>query len=57
LDHVLVYSIVLMFMIGLTSFDQMFDMLWVNFWPKFTYAFETIEWTFEIWHLVVGLLE
>jgi len=57
LDHVLVYLIVLIFVIGLISFYKVFDMLWVDFWPKFTCTLETIEWTFERRHLVVGLLE
>jgi len=57
LDHVLVYSTVLIFMIRLILFYQVFDMSWVAFWPKFTCTLETIEWTIERWHLVVGLLE
>jgi len=57
LDHVLIYSIVLIFTIGSISFYQVFDMLWVDFWPKLACTFETIEWTFKRWHLVVGLLD
>jgi len=35
----------LIFMIGLISFYQVFDMLWVDFWPKFSCTLETIKWT------------
>jgi len=43
-------------MIGLISFYQVLFMLWVDLWPKFTCTLETIQWTFERRHLVVGLL-
>jgi len=56
LDHVLIFPVVLIFMISLTSFCQVFGLLWVNFWPKFTRNLETIEWKTERWYLVVGLL-
>jgi len=44
-------------MIRLILLYQVFDMLWVDFWPKFTCIRETIEWAFERRHLVVELLE
>jgi len=57
LDHVLIYTIVLIFMIGLISFYQVLFILWVDFWSNFTCTFETTRWTFERRHLVVGLLD
>jgi len=57
LDHILIYTIVLIFMIGLISFYQVFGLLWVDFWSKFTCTLETNEWKTERWHLVVGLLD
>jgi len=42
LDYILVYSTVLIFVIGFISLYQMLDMLWVDFSPKFTCALETI---------------
>jgi len=57
LDHVLIYTIVLIFMIGLTSFCQVLGLLWVDFWPKFACTLETIEWKTERWYLVIGLLD
>ena len=42
LDHILVYSTVLIFMIGLSLFYQVLLMLLVDFWPKFTCTIETI---------------
>jgi len=41
----------LFFMNGLTVFCQVLFMLWVDFWPKFACAIETIGWKTERWHL------
>jgi len=56
-EDVLIYRIVLIFMIGLILFYQVIVTLCMDFWPKFTCTLETIEWTFERRHLVVGLLD
>jgi len=57
LDHVLITTIVLIFMIGLISFYQVIVILWVDSWPKFACLLDSIEWKTEKWHLVVGLLD
>jgi len=56
-DHVLIYTIVHIFMIELILFCQVFGLLWVDVWPKFACTLKTIEWKTERWHLVVGLLD
>jgi len=57
LDHVLIHTILLIFMISLISFYQVLFMSWVDFWPKFACVLKTNEWKAERWHLVVGLLD
>jgi len=44
LDPVLIYTIVLIFTIGLISFYQVLRLLWVYCWPKFACTLETIKW-------------
>jgi len=51
LDHILIYIVVLIFMIGVISFCQVLGLLLVEFWMKFACTHETIEWKTERWYL------